>query len=354
MTEPTTNIIGMPNNNDPAGYHHSNNPLPSIYGKDDFFGAPLMNHRTSHFEDEYAMHMSQAANASARDDAAKRGGHNYRPVPQIVTKQMSASEKFGHYDARSPSVTSPFTATPYSASSFKFQSPIEELDSPSQAGVSRRDRRIAHTPRPPNSFILYRREKHIEITSQYKGGKALNNSVISKIVANMWREEKPEIKARFAQKADEEKHAHMLKYPDYKYKPRKSIKNLGKNNANDPKLMGSIPRSVLPLYSTGGRASMSEDPYQNMSAYPFQYPDQQGYFSVVPAQMEQYAGMPFSAYEERNHFPAQQGLPPSFYGQMTSSMFENAGLLDIGLEHKPSEEALSTVGYVSERREWTP
>ncbi|KAI8915847.1 high mobility group box domain-containing protein, partial [Gorgonomyces haynaldii] len=75
--------------------------------------------------------------------------------------------------------------------------------------------------RPPNSFILYRREKHMEISAQYKGGKTLNNNVVSKIVANMWRQESPEVKAQYAAKAEEEKKAHMLKYPDYKYRPRK-------------------------------------------------------------------------------------------------------------------------------------
>ncbi|KAI8853285.1 high mobility group box domain-containing protein, partial [Chytridium lagenaria] len=75
--------------------------------------------------------------------------------------------------------------------------------------------------RPSNSFILYRREKHAEIMSQYKGAKALNNNVISKIVATMWRQEEPDVKAKYAAKAEEEKKAHMLKYPDYKYRPRK-------------------------------------------------------------------------------------------------------------------------------------
>ncbi|KAI8899577.1 high mobility group box domain-containing protein, partial [Globomyces pollinis-pini] len=75
--------------------------------------------------------------------------------------------------------------------------------------------------RPSNSFILYRREKHVEIMAQYKGGKTLNNNVISKIVASMWKQESAETKARFASLAEQEKKAHMLKYPDYKYRPRK-------------------------------------------------------------------------------------------------------------------------------------
>ena len=97
-----------------------------------------------------------------------------------------------------------------------------KLKSPSSKAAGKRERARLHTPRPSNSFILYRREKHMEIMGQYKGVKTLNNNVISKIVANMWRSETPEVKAHFAGLADAEKRAHMEKYPDYKYRPRKS------------------------------------------------------------------------------------------------------------------------------------
>jgi HMG (high mobility group) box len=89
---------------------------------------------------------------------------------------------------------------------------------------SKKEKPRSHTPRPSNSFILYRREKHVELMAQYKGQKSLSNNVISKIVASMWRSETPEVKAHFASLAEQEKRAHLLKYPDYKYKPRKSSK----------------------------------------------------------------------------------------------------------------------------------
>ncbi|TPX37639.1 hypothetical protein SmJEL517_g00594 [Synchytrium microbalum] len=92
--------------------------------------------------------------------------------------------------------------------------------------------RVATIPRPPNSFILYRRERHAAITSQYKNsaGKVLNNNVISKIVASMWQNESPEVKATYTAKAEEEKKAHrekassyITRYPHYKYQPRKNL-----------------------------------------------------------------------------------------------------------------------------------
>ncbi|KAI9332677.1 high mobility group box domain-containing protein, partial [Obelidium mucronatum] len=75
--------------------------------------------------------------------------------------------------------------------------------------------------RPPNSFIIYRKEKHAELMSQSSGTATLNNNVISKIVGTMWKQEPPEVKAMYAAKAQEEKRVHMLKHPDYKYRPKK-------------------------------------------------------------------------------------------------------------------------------------
>ena len=92
----------------------------------------------------------------------------------------------------------------------------------------------------------------MEIMGQYKGVKTLNNNVISKIVANMWRSETPEVKAHFAALADAEKRAHMLKYPDYKYRPRKStskkspIKKLSVNiSPGGEKYEDSLSPSVM-------------------------------------------------------------------------------------------------------------
>ncbi|KAI9330175.1 high mobility group box domain-containing protein, partial [Obelidium mucronatum] len=72
-----------------------------------------------------------------------------------------------------------------------------------------------------NSFMIYRREKQAEILAQYKGQKALHNNAISKVVADMWREETPEVRAEYAAKAEHEKIQHMIKYPGYKYTPRR-------------------------------------------------------------------------------------------------------------------------------------
>jgi hypothetical protein len=132
------------------------------------------------------------------------------------------------------------------------------IDAGTPAKSSKRERPRSHTPRPSNSFILYRREKHIEIMAQYKGVKTLNNNVISKIVANMWRQESPEVKAHFAELADEEKRAHMLKYPDYKYRPRKSV------SKKSPARKGSIstPKVKTP-HAHPQEVMINEIPFSN-------------------------------------------------------------------------------------------
>lgn len=113
-----------------------------------------------------------------------------------------------------------FPLSGVSAGSTSLSSP--EGFASSSKSQSKRDRTRNHTPRPSNSFILYRKEKHAELMAQYKGQKTLSNNVISKIVASMWRSETPEVKAHFGALAEQEKKAHLLKYPDYKYRPRKS------------------------------------------------------------------------------------------------------------------------------------
>jgi hypothetical protein len=79
-------------------------------------------------------------------------------------------------------------------------------------------RTIPHVP-----LILYRKAKHLEIINSYKGAKALNNNFISKIVAKWWKAESDSVKQYWSKKAEEEKRIHMEKYPDYKYRPKKTL-----------------------------------------------------------------------------------------------------------------------------------
>jgi len=93
----------------------------------------------------------------------------------------------------------------------------------------KRSRNPSKIPRPQNCFIIYRREKHQIISAENPG---IANNDISKIIAKMWREEPPEVKEIYHQRAKEEAKRHMLANPGYKYTPRAS-KNRRKRKLND-------------------------------------------------------------------------------------------------------------------------
>ncbi|ORX49747.1 hypothetical protein BCR36DRAFT_583800 [Piromyces finnis] len=93
----------------------------------------------------------------------------------------------------------------------------------------KRSRNPSKIPRPQNCFIIYRREKHQLISAKNPG---IANNDISKIIAKMWREEPPEVKEIYHQRAKEEAKRHMLANPGYKYTPRAS-KNRRKKKLNE-------------------------------------------------------------------------------------------------------------------------
>jgi len=83
----------------------------------------------------------------------------------------------------------------------------------------KRSRNPSKIPRPQNCFIIYRREKHQIISAKNPG---IANNDISKIIAKMWKEEPPEVKEIYHNRAKEEAKRHMLANPGYKYTPRAS------------------------------------------------------------------------------------------------------------------------------------
>ncbi|KAL2020191.1 hypothetical protein VTK56DRAFT_8617 [Thermocarpiscus australiensis] len=90
-----------------------------------------------------------------------------------------------------------------------------------------------HIPRPRNQFILYRQWMSGKIHAENPG---MTAAYISRIVANMWRSEKPEVKAHFKALADEEDRRHKLAYPGYRYEagrnPQPALRN--RHLSHDP------------------------------------------------------------------------------------------------------------------------
>ncbi|KAJ2898924.1 hypothetical protein IWW38_001180 [Coemansia aciculifera] len=71
--------------------------------------------------------------------------------------------------------------------------------------------------RPPNSFMIYRSERHIELVKEYRGG----NKVISGIIAKEWHGMAPETKKRYEDMAVVKKREHEMLYPNYKFMPKR-------------------------------------------------------------------------------------------------------------------------------------
>lgn len=94
------------------------------------------------------------------------------------------------------------------------------------------------TPRPQNAFMIYRREKHPSVVAVHKG---LHNKEVSRIVGQLWRNESEEVHRVYERKADFAKLEHKVKYPGYKYAPRKPAKKRPKQ-----------PRKVTTCETSGG------------------------------------------------------------------------------------------------------
>jgi hypothetical protein len=75
------------------------------------------------------------------------------------------------------------------------------------------------TPRPPNAFILYRREKQPAIIAAQRH---LSNAQVSRQISEMWRNESNETRLMWERLADRKKLEHMKAYPDYVYRPNKT------------------------------------------------------------------------------------------------------------------------------------
>ncbi|RIA92984.1 high mobility group box domain-containing protein, partial [Glomus cerebriforme] len=73
--------------------------------------------------------------------------------------------------------------------------------------------------RPQNPFILYRRDKFEKHKTEYKR-KGLNQAEISKILGEMWSNEKPEVKELFRALGRLAEKIHTDEYKNYKYEPK--------------------------------------------------------------------------------------------------------------------------------------
>ncbi|RHZ75668.1 hypothetical protein Glove_212g167 [Diversispora epigaea] len=98
---------------------------------------------------------------------------------------------------------------------------IEELTKPSPRDKNEEDS-DNKVPRPPNGFILYRKDFGAKVKlTQPK----LRVQDISKMSSKEWQKEDPLVKSFFKILAEIQGENHNKEYPDYKYNPKKNKKN---------------------------------------------------------------------------------------------------------------------------------
>ncbi|KAM0279033.1 hypothetical protein ACHAQH_004815 [Verticillium albo-atrum] len=72
--------------------------------------------------------------------------------------------------------------------------------------------------RPPNSYILYRKDHHKIIKAS---NPAYTNNQISKVLGQAWKQEKADVRSRYKKMAEELKQNLLRAHPDYRYAPRR-------------------------------------------------------------------------------------------------------------------------------------
>lgn len=93
-------------------------------------------------------------------------------------------------------------------------------------------RSLGYIPRPPNAFMLFRadfvRQKHVP------GSIETNHGSLSKIIGNCWRSLPLEEKRIWEIKAKQEKEAHSMRYPGYRFRPVHNKNKVKKKEKTTP------------------------------------------------------------------------------------------------------------------------
>lgn len=101
--------------------------------------------------------------------------------------------------------------------------------------------------RPPNSWILYRRDARNNLPPEAPGEPRRAQADVSKLISTMWKNEPDHVRAHYERLAEQAKMEHKMMYPDYKFTPEtkqekerrkaaeaaaKEFKRAQKNNRN--------------------------------------------------------------------------------------------------------------------------
>ncbi len=95
--------------------------------------------------------------------------------------------------------------------------------------VKNRKKGINSVPRPPNAFMLYRRDLNARFKCEGKIN-GVKSSNISKKIGDMWKEEPDDVKKTFYALARLAEQHHNLTNKGYKYQPKPSVKRNQRKN----------------------------------------------------------------------------------------------------------------------------
>nr|AFX66437.1 mating type protein MAT1-2-1 [Ophiocordyceps sinensis] len=84
-------------------------------------------------------------------------------------------------------------------------------------------------PRPPNAYILYRKERHHYVKDANPG---ITNNEISQILGKAWNMESNDVRQKYKDMSQQVKQALLEKHPDYQYKPRRPCERRRRRRAS--------------------------------------------------------------------------------------------------------------------------
>lgn len=93
-----------------------------------------------------------------------------------------------------------------------------------------------HIKRPMNAFMVWAQTARKELSARYPN---LHNAQLSKALGKMWHQLSDEQKIPFSIEASRLKNEHKLKYPDYRYQPRRRTKLVAANVTNIDQNIGN-------------------------------------------------------------------------------------------------------------------
>ncbi|CAB4487638.1 uncharacterized protein OCT59_021946 [Rhizophagus irregularis] len=127
----------------------------------------------------------------------------------------------------SPTCSVTSSTSSNSSTSPKFIAPKSTSDNKITSQSSWRKRKNnGHIPRPKNCFMAYREHMQHKVLAENPG---MNNKLVSVIAAQMWNKESDDVKQFWKDRAQQLKLEHKIKYPDYKFAPKKKSQ---KNSMN--------------------------------------------------------------------------------------------------------------------------